>query len=188
MTPSFATSPLSIISPGGFTSVGLLKKIKRIPRLCYNFLMAVYKIIFSLLFILSTVSCARTTAVAPVNTTPEGLAIKGYDPVAYFTQNRPVQGSADFEYLWNGAKWRFASAEHRDLFMADPEKYAPRYGGYCAYAISQGKTADIDPDAWTVFEGRLYLNLNKEVQGLWEKNMRGYIHKADEKWPRMLGK
>lgn len=150
--------------------------------------MAIYKIIFSLLFILSIVSCARTTIVPPVNTTPDRVAIKGYDPVAYFTQNRPVQGSAEFEYPWNGAKWRFASQEHRELFRADPEKYAPRYGGYCAYAVSQGKTADIDPDAWTVLEGRLYLNLNKDVQKLWEKDMKEYIRKADENWPRMLGK
>ncbi|MCL5022025.1 MAG: hypothetical protein M1497_01415 [Nitrospirae bacterium] len=87
-----------------------------------------------------------------------------------------------------GAKWRFASAANRDLFRTDPEKYAPRYGGYCAYAVSQGKTADIDPDAWAVFEGRLYLNLNKEVQEMWEKDMKEYIRKAEENWPRMLGK
>lgn len=74
-------------------------------------------------------------------------------PSPNLTDKRPTQGSAEFEYLWNGAKWRFASAAHRDLFRTDPEKYAPRYGGYCAYAVSQGRTADIDPDAWTVFEG-----------------------------------
>ena len=148
--------------------------------------MIICNILLSSLFILSFVSCTRTTAISPVNTTDEGVAIKGYDPVAYFTQNKPVQGSAEFEYLWNGAKWRFANAEHRDLFKADPEKYAPQYGGYCAYAVSQGKTADIDPDAWTIFEGRLYLNLDKDVQKLWEKDMKGYIRKADEHWPRML--
>jgi len=156
--------------------------------LVVEFLMAAYKIIFSLLLILTFVSCTRITAVAPVNATTDGVAIKGYDPVAYFTQSKPVQGSAEFEYLWNGAKWRFASQEDRDLFKSDPEKYAPKYGGYCAYAVSQGKTADIEPDAWTVLEGKLYLNLNKDVQRLWEKDMRGYIKKADENWPRMLGK
>jgi len=150
--------------------------------------MTVHQTIFSLLVVLSFVSCTRTAAVAPVNATTDGIAIKGYDPVAYFTQNRPVHGSAEFEYLWNGAKWRFGSQEDRDLFKSDPEKYAPKYGGYCAYAVSQGKTADIEPDAWTVLEGKLYLNLNKDVQRLWEKDMRGYIKKADENWPRMLGK
>ncbi len=133
-------------------------------------------------------ACARASPLSPVNVTPDGVAIKGYDPLSYFTDKRPAQGSAEFEYLWNGAKWRFASAAHRDLFRTDPEKYSPKYGGYCAYAVSQGKTADIDPDAWTIFEGRLYLNLNKEVQKLWEKDMNEYIRKADENWPRMLGK
>ncbi len=133
-------------------------------------------------------ACSRTAPPSPVNVTPDGVAIKGYDPLAYFTDKRPEQGSEKFEYLWNGAKWRFASAARRDLFSHDPEKYAPRYGGYCAYAVSQGKIADIDPDAWTVFEGKLYLNLNKDVQKLWEKDMQGYIRKADENWPRMLGK
>lgn len=149
--------------------------------------MAVCKTTFLLLVILITVSCTRTTAIPPVNVTSEGVAIKGYDAVAYFTRSKPVQGSPQFEELWNGAKWRFASAEHRNLFKTDPEKYAPRYGGYCAYAVSQGKTADIDPDAWTVFEGRLYLNLNKDVQKLWEKDMQEYIRKADKNWPGVLG-
>jgi YHS domain-containing protein len=133
-------------------------------------------------------ACTRASPLSPVNVTPDGVAIKGYDPLSYFTDKRPEQGIAKFEYLWNGAKWHFVSAAHRDLFRTDPEKYAPRYGGYCAYAVSQGKTADIDPEAWSVFEGRLYLNLNKEVRGLWEKDMREYIRKADENWPRMLGK
>lgn len=144
--------------------------------------------IVSLIIILTVCSCKGTSPVAAVNTSPEGIAIKGYDSVAYLTEKRPVEGSAEFGYLWNGAKWRFASAEHRDMFKADPEKYAPKYGGYCAYAVSEGKTADIDPDSWTIFEGRLYLNLNKDVQRLWEKDMREFIRKADENWPRMLGK
>jgi YHS domain-containing protein len=152
-------------------------------------LMAGHKyIFFFLLLILTALACTETSPVAHVNATPEGVAIKGFDPVAYFTEQKPVMGSAGFEYVWNGAKWRFATAEHRDLFRAAPEKYAPRYGGYCAYAVSQGKTADIDPEAWTVFDGKLYLNLNKDVQGLWDKNREEYIRKADGNWPRMLGK
>ena len=142
---------------------------------------------FSLLLILTALACTGTSPVARVNATPEGIAIKGFDPVAYFTEQRPVKGSDGFEYVWNGAKWRFATAEHRDLFKADPEKYAPQYGGYCAYAVSQRKTADIDPEAWTVFKGKLYLNLNKDVQRLWDKKRKDYTRKADENWPRMLG-
>lgn len=139
-----------------------------------------------MLVILTILSCTRGSLVTPVNVNAEGIAIKGYDPVAYFTDQRPVKGSAGFEHLWNNAKWRFATAEHRDLFKADPEKYAPKYGGYCAYAISQGKIVDIDPEAWTVFEGRLYLNVSKDVRRLWEKDKERYIREADENWPRML--
>jgi len=137
------------------------------------------------LLILSLAACS--SAVAPVNVTPEGVAIKGYDPVAYFTDGRPVKGNKEFQYKWNGAKWWFASKEHRDLFKSNPSRYAPRYGGYCAYAVSQGKTADIDPDAWNIVSGKLYLNLNKDVQELWSKDIPGYIRKADRNWPRILG-
>ena len=151
-------------------------------------LMADHKyIFFSLLLGLTALACTGTSPVARVNATSEGLAIKGYDPVAYFTEQKPVAGSIEFEHIWNGAKWRFATTEHRDLFKTDPEKYAPRYGGYCAYALSKGKIADIDPESWTVFNGKLYLNLNKDVQRLWMKDMQKYIRKADENWPHLLG-
>jgi YHS domain-containing protein len=145
-------------------------------------------LLFTALALSVFLACARTEPLSPVNVTRDGVAIKGYDPLSYFTDKRPTQGSAQFEYVWNGATWRFESAAHRNLFQTDPEKYSPKYGGYCAYAVSQGKTADIDPDAWTVFEGRLYLNLNKEVRTLWEKDMKEYIRKADENWPGVLGK
>jgi YHS domain-containing protein len=138
-------------------------------------------------FVCAMPACSREKAPAAVNATPDGVAIKGYDPVAYFTDMKPVRGEPVYEYTWKGGRWRFASAGHRDLFKTDPEKYAPRYGGYCAYAVSQGKIADIDPAAWTVFEGKLYLNLNKDVRHLWEEDMREYIRKADDNWPRMLG-
>jgi YHS domain-containing protein len=141
---------------------------------------------FYLLLTLTVLSCTTSSPVAPVNVTSGDIAIKGYDPVAYFTDQKPVKGRPAFEYLWNGAKWRFASAEHLDLFKVAPEKYAPKYGGYCAYAISQGKIVDIDPEAWTVFEGRLYLNVSKDVRRLWEKGKDEHIRKADENWPGML--
>ena len=132
-------------------------------------------------------ACTKVSSVSPVNVTSEGVAIKGYDPVAYFTDKRPVRGLPELEFVWHGARWRFANEGRREMFQQDPEKYAPRYGGYCAYAVSQGKTVDIDPEAWTIFEGKLYLNLDKDVQRLWEKNMREYIRKADENWPRIVG-
>ena len=128
-----------------------------------------------------------TMAKDPVNRSAlGGVAIKGTDPVAYFTLGEPVKGIKDFEAEWNGAKWRFATAGHRDLFKADPEKYAPQYGGYCAWAVSQGYTAGIDPEAWKIVDGKLYLNYSLEVQVNWEADIPGFIRLADENYPRII--
>ncbi|MBC8010557.1 MAG: YHS domain-containing protein [Burkholderiales bacterium] len=124
----------------------------------------------------------------PVYTTWGGLAIKGQDPVAYFVESKPVKGSADFTHDWNGAQWRFASAANRDAFAAAPEKYAPQFGGYCAWAVSQGYTAGIDPDAWKIVDGKLYLNYDLKVQKTWEKDIPGNIAKAEKSWPEILKK
>jgi YHS domain-containing protein len=123
-----------------------------------------------------------------VNASWTGTAIDGYDPVAYFKEGKPVEGDSEYSYDWMGATWYFASAENRDLFVTDPEKYAPQYGGYCAYAVSQGGTADIDPDAWKIEDGKLYLNLNKKVQAIWLKDVPGYIAKANANWPSIRDK
>lgn len=132
-------------------------------------------------------AAAPLAALSPVNKSLfGGVAIDGYDPVAYFTDGKPVEGSKRFEHSWNGAVWRFASAEHRDLFAAEPERYAPQYGGYCAYAVANGGTADIEPDAWTVRDGKLYLNYDQEIQAKWRLDMAGYIAKADANWPKLL--
>ena len=114
-----------------------------------------------------------------------GVALDGYDPVAYFTDGKPVEGRAEIAHEWNGAVWRFSTAAHRDRFAADPAKYAPQYGGFCAYAVSKGYTADIDPEAWMIVDGRLYLNYDLEVQKLWEQDVPGFIRRADENWPRL---
>ncbi len=129
-----------------------------------------------------------TPSAMPINTDSEGVAIKGYDPVAYFTTGKPVKGDKEFEYKWKGAKWRFSSKEHLRLFMDAPEKYAPQYGGYWAYAVSRGTTADIDPDSWSIVDGKLYLNLNKKIQKLWKNDVPGNIKKADENWPGVIKK
>lgn len=115
-----------------------------------------------------------------------GTAINGYDPVAYFTDGKPVEGSSDHAYDWNGAEWHFASAENLETFKAAPEKYAPQYGGYCAYAVSEGYTAKTDPHAWRVVDGKLYLNYNKDVQSKWLQDIPGRIAKADQNWPKVL--
>jgi hypothetical protein len=113
------------------------------------------------------------------------VAIEGTDPVAYFTEGRPVEGSSDFEHEWMGATWRFVSAANRDLFAADPDKYAPQYGGYCAWAVSQGYTASIDPEAWKVVDGKLYLNYSKDVQTQWTQDVPGNVTKGDANWPKI---
>lgn len=113
------------------------------------------------------------------------LAIKGHDPVAYFTEGKPVKGAAEFTHKWKDVNWRFSSAANRDAFAAAPEKYAPQYGGYCAWAVSQGYTADIDPAAWRIVDGKLYLNYDKKVQEKWEKDIPGFIGKADTNWPKL---
>jgi len=116
-----------------------------------------------------------------------GTAINGYDPVAYFTEGKPVEGSSDHAYKWNGAEWHFASAENLATFKSDPEKYAPQYGGYCAYAVSEGYTAKTEPDAWKIVDGKLYLNYNKDVQEKWAQDISGRIANADKNWPTVLG-
>ncbi|MCY3969358.1 MAG: YHS domain-containing protein [Acidobacteria bacterium] len=122
----------------------------------------------------------------PVFTTRGNLAIRGYDPVAYFTEGKAVKGDRDFTLGWQGADWRFASAENRDLFSEDPEKYAPQYGGYCAWAVSRNYTAPTDPDAFTVVNGKLYLNYNKRVMNQWLEDRDRNIEQADENWPAVL--
>ena len=114
------------------------------------------------------------------------LAVSGYDPVAYFVEGRPVEGRKAFEFEWNGATWRFANAENRAAFAADPEKFAPQYGGYCAWAVSQGTTASTEPEVWRIVDGKLYLNYSKSVQSTWVRDIPGNIAKADKNWPGVL--
>lgn len=137
-------------------------------------------------FVILLVHLACTSSLPPVNADSKGIAIKGYDAVAYHSVNKPLVGKNAFVFEWNEAKWLFANEEHMRLFMDFPDRYAPKYGGYCAYAVSQGSTADIDPEAWTIVKNRLYLNLDKETQKLWENDMAANINKADSNWPGVL--
>ena len=114
------------------------------------------------------------------------LAVSGYDPVAYFTQGKPVEGSSSHEHEWQGATWRFSSAENLASFKADPERYAPQYGGYCAWAVSQGYTASTVPEAWRIVDDKLYLNYSLGVQKQWQDDIPGNISKADKNWPGVL--
>jgi YHS domain-containing protein len=121
----------------------------------------------------------------PINKDGGGIAIKGYDPVAYFTQSKAVKGSSAFTHQWMNSTWRFASAEDRDEFARTPEKYAPQYGGYCAYGVSQGHTVNIDPEAWTIVGGKLYLNYSPGVKKTWSEAIPKHIEEADRNWPEL---
>ncbi|WP_202905601.1 YHS domain-containing (seleno)protein [Cypionkella psychrotolerans] len=116
----------------------------------------------------------------------EGIAIKGYDTVAYFTENRAVKGSEEYSYEWLGTPWYFVSAKHRDLFQSNPVKYAPQYGGYCAGEVVGGSvTVDIDPEAFKIIDGKLYLIYDKTDADDFEAHASDYIPKADANWPEV---
>ena len=117
--------------------------------------------------------------------TDEG-AIRGYDPVAYFTDAAPTRGNDQFSTSWQGATFHFASAENLKLFKADPAAYAPQYGGYCAYAVSKGATATTVPEAWTIVDGKLYLNYSLGIKQRWSGDVAGNIRAANSNWPAVL--
>ncbi len=112
-----------------------------------------------------------------------GVAIHGYDPVAYFTIGKPTKGSAAHSLKWKGATWHFSSAKHLAMFKGNPEKYAPQFGGYCAYGLAVGGVVPTKPDVWAVHKGKLYFNVHKKVQGWWDKDRDGFIKKAWAKKP-----
>ena len=139
------------------------------------------------LALVSSVSSAGAEPVEPVNQNRDGLAVKGYDVVAYFNDGEPTEGSPELEHRWRGATWRFATEDNLASFRADPESYAPQYGGYCAWAVSKGKTASISPKAWSIVDGKLYLN-HRFAQGSFKRNTAEAIAKADENWPAITKK
>ena len=123
-----------------------------------------------------------------VNVDRDGLGLYGYDPVAYFVDAKPVLGSRDLTATFDGATYRFATAAHRDAFQADPRRYLPAYGGFCAYGVASGYKVKIDPEAWRIVEGRLYLNYDKRTQAKWVQDIPGYIAKAEKNWPELRDK
>jgi YHS domain-containing protein len=112
-----------------------------------------------------------------------GLALRGYDPVAYFTEGKPVIGTATYTATYNGATYQFATEAHLQAFKANPAQYVPQYGGFCAFGVAVGAKFDGDPEIWKIEDGKLYLNLNPAIQEQWEKDIPGHITKADTNWP-----
>lgn len=122
------------------------------------------------------------TKMNPVAADSENVAIKGFDTVAYFVANGAAKGNPQFEFVWNGAKWLFANRENLEKFKLNPEQYAPQFGGYCSWAVSHGYTADGDPNAWKIVEGKLYLNYNPDVKKKWEAEQELLIKTGEKNW------
>jgi YHS domain-containing protein len=141
-------------------------------------------------FVLGMTLCMCIAAIAQKSTVfiKNDAAINGYDAVAYFTESKPVKGSKQLSYRWMDADWYFSSRQNLDLFKATPDKYAPQYGGYCAYGCSRGYKASTEPDAWTIVNNKLYLNYNTDVQETWLKDKANFIQKADKNWPSVKAK
>lgn len=134
---------------------------------------------------IAAASLAPDAIAASVNLNNRGVAIQGYDPVAYFTADAAIAGNSAITAQHQGATYHFASTENRDQFVANPAKYAPAYGGFCAFAVANGYTAKIDPAAYSVVDGRLYLNFSKGVRNRWNKDIPGFIAKGDANWPAL---
>ena len=117
-----------------------------------------------------------------INATADDVAINGYDTVAYFTDGRATKGSAEYEVFWQDARWRFASAEHRRLFEAEPSRYAPQFGGWCAAGVANGEYYRVDAEVWAIVDGKLYLNYSREVRDRWMENSSERIAKAERVW------
>ena len=135
----------------------------------------------TLCILIVVISSCTSIASKPTYYTEAG-AIRGYDPVAYFAEEKPVKGLPELSYQHGGATWHFASQENRELFADNPVDYLPQYGGYCAYAMSNGFVVSSDPDAFTLVDGKLYLNYSLSVRDIWSKDISGHIESADENW------
>jgi YHS domain-containing protein len=130
---------------------------------------------------------AQLHAGADTETDANGVILAGHDAVAYFTENKPVPGSSSYTAVYNGAIYRFSTDRNRDLFNAAPEKYAPQYGGFCAYGMTFGKKFEVDGKAFEVVDGKLYVNKNLEVYEAWKKDVPKHIAEAEQEWPRVKG-
>jgi YHS domain-containing protein len=142
-----------------------------------------------LALLLAALNPAATSAATPapaINVDAQGLAMRGYDPVAFFTDGKPVAGDASHRLQWHGATWQFASAASLAAFQASPERYAPQFGGYCAWAVSQHYLAPGDPNFWKIVDGKLYLNANARAKELWEAELADAIVRGHANWPAVL--
>jgi len=143
-------------------------------------------LLVALLFMttLSTIATAKDL----LNLDGNGVAIQGYDPVAFFTDNRPVEGNPKLQSEYHGAKYYFASSEHKGAFDQEPAKYEPQFGGYCAYGASRGNKAPVKIEAWQIVNGRLLMQYDLDIKGKFNQDQQGNLKKADQNWPGLVEK
>lgn len=134
------------------------------------------------------IACFSLTAQESPVFIHSGKAIRGYDPVSYFIDGKPIAGKEEFVYTWNNANWYFSDQQHLDSFKVNPDRYIPQYGGYCAYGMYEGHKAPTSPDAWTIVDGKLYFNYNLKVRDLWRDKKEEKITIADNNWPGIKNK
>jgi YHS domain-containing protein len=146
---------------------------------------ATYRILTSFPFALLLLTGLSGVAVG--KPPQQGAAIDGYDPVAYFQVGKALHGNESFTFPWHGLIWYFSTKENRDLFAAGPEKYAPQYDGYCAWAMTEARKAQTDPEVWKIVDGKLYLNCSKAAYEKWSRDIPGNIKKADVNWLKFSG-
>lgn len=148
----------------------------------FNLQSILFVVCYSLLAVSSQASESRTE----IMVNADGYAIQGYDPVSYFVQGKPKKGLRTHQYDWQGATWLFGSKENKKLFIASPEKYAPQYGGWCAFGAADGYAAEPDPlTSWTIYDDKLYLNYDQSVLQKWGQDIPGFLEKADAIWPKL---
>lgn len=148
--------------------------------------MHILRLCLTLIVLSLAAAAAPARADSPMVFVHDGAAISGYDPVAYFTEQRAMPGDADIILVWKGAQWHFVNKRNRALFESNPRAYAPQFGGYCAYGLARGRLVASQPDAWAIHDGKLYLIHNKQVRGLWEQDIPGNLVLADSHWPAVL--
>ena len=145
------------------------------------------KVLFTIFVMTLTLPLVAQTKTL-LNLDRAGLAIQGYDPVAFFTDGKPVKGNPELSYQYTGATYHFASEEHREAFKSEPVKYEPQFGGYCAYGVSRNKLVKIDVDAFQIVDGKLLLQYSKGVRDDFNKDQQGNLAKANANWPELVEK
>jgi YHS domain-containing protein len=142
--------------------------------------------LIALLFVLALTPLTAARAETPIFSEDDGIAIRGYDVVSYFQAGRPIEGRTDIAVMWKGVVWRFSNDSNREMFESNPRAYAPRFGGYCAYAVSNGYLMSGDPTAWEIVDGQLYLTFNPVVHEIWNQDQAGHISQAQGHWPAVV--